>query len=207
MRFRVEPWHLRTAALLVVMAMCVVGAQEVIDHQAPWLSASAAGWLLKPLLLGAAILAASAIAFPIAERWRPATQPGSPALLRRKGAGVPQVLLAPADSVMMAGVGMLLAREPGLEILPVEPANGPALVREIQRRQPDVIIIDKEALLAEAGGLFQLLVECPGLRVVVLNPEHNTMQVYDRAQVGVKAIGDLLAVLQRAETSATSSRE
>jgi hypothetical protein len=202
---RVQRWHLKLASLVVILTVLILGEHEWVDSLTSFSDNSANGHTSELLLLGVSMVLASVIILGAALRWRPRGRSIAGPRLKIGPAATQQVLIAPAHSVMMAGVSLLLANEPSFGIHAVDPVDGAALVREIRRYRADAIVIDKEVLLFEAGGLYSLLATFPGLRVVVLNPEQNTLQVFDRAQVAIKAVDDLLAVLERTETAAVAS--
>ncbi len=210
MQHRVKPLYLKIFLLVVALTAFVLAVHFELDRYGLLPATTIDGRLLEQLVLGGMILLSIMLVIFAVQLWRPAHAAGSGIVsskAARESTRKQQILLAPADSVMMAGVSLLLASQPGFGIHSVAPADGAALVREIRRYQADAIIVDKEALLSEAGGLYSLLAAFPGLRVVVLNPEQNTLQVYDRAQVAVEAVGDLLAVLQRKETAETAGSQ
>lgn len=64
-----------------------------------------------------------------------------------------------------------------------------AAVREFQ---PEVIIIDEGALMVNLSITIRMLKQHPSARMIVLNPATNSLKVFERQMVAVRALDDFL---------------
>lgn len=74
--------------------------------------------------------------------------------------------------------------------------NESAIIGKIRELNPGVVIIYKKERLVEIQLLIQLLDECPGLKIITVNPESNSVQIYNKQRVWIKNSEDFLSMLE-----------
>lgn len=96
-----------------------------------------------------------------------------------------RVLLADDHAIVRDGVRALLEREDDLQVVAAV-ADGRAALRETERLQPDVVLID--IAMPELGGIEAATLireRCPAVRVIVLSMHASAEHVYQALQAGV----------------------
>lgn len=90
-----------------------------------------------------------------------------------------QVLILYRSSLLAQGVGNLLCKEKGLEIVSLQVSKDAIPGSYVVENAPDVIILDICDLGAETRPtILGLLEKHPGARVICLNPEDGRVDVY-----------------------------
>ena len=72
------------------------------------------------------------------------------------------------------------------------------LLKNIEAVNPSVVIIQQDEQAFDVQLLMQLLQDCPGLKVITVNPENNSIQVYNKQRVWIKEAADLLSIVEGA---------
>jgi hypothetical protein len=98
--------------------------------------------------------------------------------------------------VLAAGVEGLLARSGGFEVIRIIPGDPGTLRREVERLRPVALIVDKSVALGELAQAMETWKPRGGLRILVVHPEHNSMQIYDRREIELQSGTDLIDILQ-----------
>lgn len=96
-----------------------------------------------------------------------------------------RVLLADDHAIVRDGVRAILEREADLTVVAAV-ADGRAALRETERLQPDVVLID--IAMPELGGIEAAVLireRCPAVRVIVLSMHASAEHVYRALQAGV----------------------
>lgn len=70
------------------------------------------------------------------------------------------------------------------------------LIRELERYQPDVLIVDESIDVNYPTRLLQSLAVSPNVRVILLNGQANILHVYKKQDVLVTKASDLLSVVR-----------
>lgn len=71
-----------------------------------------------------------------------------------------------------------------------------ALVEQIQRIRPDLVILYQTKHSDDAGPLGKLIQEQPDLRMITISLENNVMQVYSKRSITINQVSDLLSVIE-----------
>lgn len=189
-------WQLQLTGMGLVLAVLILTGIELYDHHVN-------GWEdLEIIVAGELLLFAGSLLLGILLGANMARQAGlGQPQLRLAGsltsqAEKPRRVLVCADSLLTAGVGELLTHDQTLDIHRVVPADEAALLSEISRLQPDALVLDDNTPLTQPVSLLGRLAGCPQLRVVIINADHNSVQVFDHASVGHVAIEDLVFILR-----------
>jgi len=107
-----------------------------------------------------------------------------------------RVFILSARPLFGQGVESLLRRETGLEIVGRE-ADVDLAMDRIRELQPDVVVLDNSSpvcLLTPA--VMDIFAACPGVRVVGLNLENNTVCIYSGEQRVVESMEDLVEAIE-----------
>ena len=70
------------------------------------------------------------------------------------------------------------------------------LIRTVDKLTPDVVIIQQGDLYSNLNLPAKLLQDHPGLRVIVINPHDNLMEVYSKQNFMATSASDLLSVVE-----------
>jgi len=114
---------------------------------------------------------------------------------------VPHVLLIESDSLLDHGIESVLLRQPDVRLSSVSYTGDPAFLRDLVRIRPDMILLN-EAGPVNAARLFDLLANVPDLatlRVIVVRPDGNTIDLYEKRSIVATQSSDLLSLIQPAE--------
>ncbi len=90
-----------------------------------------------------------------------------------------KVLVIENNLVLGACIESLLALDPDLHVIGIAPQNEAALIQELWRAQPDVLIMDEGSRLINLTRLLCQLENYPKLRLIVMNSHNNWLQLFD----------------------------
>ncbi len=107
-----------------------------------------------------------------------------------------RVLVVQGNSLMSSGVLRLLSDEAGLKVVGTHPADEGALLTKVARFRPDVVLLEAASPLTDPVRLLSLVQHYPALRVVVMNPDRDVAEMYDRTEVAMAEVANLLAVIR-----------
>ena len=106
-----------------------------------------------------------------------------------------RILVVESDQLLVAGVESLLNGERALKVKRVVIDDEVDLTKEIKIFQPSVLIMDDRLYFAKLPVLFGLIKDYPGMRVIVVNSVENRLHVYDKREILITSINDLLATV------------
>ena len=107
-----------------------------------------------------------------------------------------RVLVVDNQGIMGGGLEKLISHDKDLEVWGIAAQYEQTLVQEIERIQPDIIILILESQLISPCRLLGLLRDYGRLRIIVVSDDSNVMDVYDKQQVTAHNQGSLLAELK-----------
>lgn len=110
---------------------------------------------------------------------------------------VRRVLIIDTRSLLVAGIKSVLSREPDLHVEAIAPEGEAALIEAIERSRPDTVVLDEGSLVFDVPGLLALLEEYPVFRVVVLRADNSVARIYDKQQVLLRQVSDLVTAIRR----------
>lgn len=74
--------------------------------------------------------------------------------------------------------------------------NRDTLIQDVKALKPGVVIIYKSESMIDIHFLIELLDECPGLKIITVSPESNSMQVYNKQRVWIRNSEDFLSMVE-----------
>ena len=105
------------------------------------------------------------------------------------------IVILEEDQLINAGVQSFLAAQDGFEIIRLESSDSAQIFQEIERIQPDVIIIDENNQVTPLNDLLSHLENLPNIRTIELNICDNQIQINDKRQVQINQLSDFISVL------------
>ena len=103
-----------------------------------------------------------------------------------------RVLIVEKQLLLGAVVQGLLSKVADLEVVGVSPSDQASLVQEIERLQPNIVILGDPSHLCEPAHLPAHLRGYPKLRVVVVSANDNQVRIYGKQQVLITRVVDLV---------------
>lgn len=70
------------------------------------------------------------------------------------------------------------------------------LIDDIKTLSPEIVIVYKSEQLIESQQLLQLLDDCPGLKIITVSPESNSVQIYNKQRVWIKNSDEFLSIVE-----------
>jgi hypothetical protein len=104
-------------------------------------------------------------------------------------------LLVFANELMFVAVMSLLKSQPDLELVGVSAPNEKELFQAIDFYKPDILILDESNSPDQSTRPLHPLLHYPELRVITLNHEDNLLHIYQKRDVMVTRITDLVSVI------------
>ena len=105
------------------------------------------------------------------------------------------IVILEEDQLINAGVLSFLAAQECFEVIGLENTEPAEIIQEIDRIQPDVIIIDQNNQNIPFAELLSYFENTPNIRTIALNISNNQIQVCDRRQVQINQLSDFISVL------------
>jgi hypothetical protein len=108
------------------------------------------------------------------------------------------------DSILDEAVATLLRRESDVQVSDVAYADDTTFLQDISRIRPDVILLNADGPL-DSVRILDLLKDLPSLaslRVIVVRPEDNLIDMVEMKRVVATQSDDLLGLIRRDEDRA-----
>ena len=105
------------------------------------------------------------------------------------------IVILEQDQLINAGVQSFLAAQDCFEVIELESSEPAQIIQQIERIQPDVIIIDQNNQTIPLGDLLSHFENTPNIRTIALNISNNQIQVCDKRQVQIHQLSDFISVL------------
>ncbi len=107
------------------------------------------------------------------------------------------VILWGREDLLGRGVEFFLNTRSEWEVIRVSDKQGvDFLTQEVERVKPDVVIIYQGNCAGDVPVPMQLLQARPGLKVITVSLENNSVEVYSKQKVWLKEVSDLLTVVE-----------
>ena len=103
-----------------------------------------------------------------------------------------QVVLWGLEDLLGRGIESFLGVEQGWNLTSVPRGASMELICEIQRQNPDVVILGKDDHEEDTALTLQLLEKYPKLRVVIVSRKNNSIEIFEKQQIWLEAVSDLL---------------
>ena len=112
--------------------------------------------------------------------------------------GAKRVLVVETGSVLDEGIKSLLLREPELQVETATYANSTTFLKDIGFVYPDVIVISEAGPLdwIQTTELLHRISPQQVLRVIVIPPGGNVLEVYDKQCLQVTHNDDLISLIR-----------
>ena len=106
-----------------------------------------------------------------------------------------RVLIIEDDTLFSNGVKTLLARQKNLEIIGATSGNIQNITAEIERTQPNAIIINDNLSIVHPHLILNLFKTYPTLRIITLSLTNSHANIYDNRAIIVTTVDDLVTVI------------
>ena len=107
-----------------------------------------------------------------------------------------RILMVNSELLLSAGVESLLSNEIDFGLKRIMLDNEIDLSDELNRYQPDTVIMDESLMMTDPSALMGLLKNGPDMRVIVLQVRENQLQIYKRHDVSISCVEDLVTVVR-----------
>ena len=99
---------------------------------------------------------------------------------------------------LLFGVGLesLLSHEHDLSVKSVPYHSKKLLAEEISQYEPNVVLIDESIRMTHLPTLFDILKGFPDIRVLVVNTQENSIQVYDKQEIQITRSLDFITAIK-----------
>ncbi len=108
-----------------------------------------------------------------------------------------RVLIVTSELLLREGIASLLSREGDFNVSTTNYIDEKTLIHEIDQNIPDVVILDERMEFSDLTILFNLLIDYPKLRVMVLSVIDNKVNVYDKAEIELSHSYDLISAIRQ----------
>ena len=105
------------------------------------------------------------------------------------------IVILEDDQLINAGVLSFLEAQESFDVIGLEGNEPMQTIREIERIQPDVIIIDQNNQTIPLGDLLSHFENTPNIRTIALNISNNQIQICDKRQVQIHQLSDFISML------------
>ena len=68
---------------------------------------------------------------------------------------------------------------------------------DIENFRPNVIVLDETSSFGELNRIFEMLKDCPELRVIVINLRNNQVSVYNKREISITQSNDLVYAIKQ----------
>jgi hypothetical protein len=115
-----------------------------------------------------------------------------------KTAAEPKTVIVWGQYDLLAeAVEHLLATRNGWKVLRVsDECDQDTLAREVERVNPEVLIIHEGALSVNGRMLIKFVQDHAKLKIITLSLENNSIEIYNKQTICINAASDLLAVIE-----------
>ncbi len=107
-----------------------------------------------------------------------------------------RILIVQSRSILVAGLISLLHEEERFDVESTVYKNKKHLQTEIDRYQPEVVIIDACLGKSRISTMLTFLESQPQIRILVVSLRESQIQIYEKQNRAVNYIDDLIRVIQ-----------
>lgn len=119
-------------------------------------------------------------------------------VINGRSTAINRVLVVDNLVLMGAGLECLLSEELTLEVFGVAIDSEAALVEDIRRLQPDIIILIQEMEITTPSRLLGLLNEYGRLRIISVSYTSNLFEIYDKQPIAINDRATLVEQIKKA---------
>lgn len=107
------------------------------------------------------------------------------------------VILWGREDMLGRGVELFLNTRKEWEVIRISDKHDARfLVREVERVQPDVVIIYQGDCASETNLPAQIITNQPNLKVILVSLENNSIEVYNKQKILVTELSDLFSIVE-----------
>jgi len=106
-----------------------------------------------------------------------------------------KVLIIHRDLLLGIGIESLLVREKDLIVKGITISS--TMSSDIENFRPNVIVLDETSSFGELNRIFEMLKDCPELRVIVINLRNNQVSVYNKREISITQSNDLVYAIKQ----------
>ena len=108
-----------------------------------------------------------------------------------------KVIVWGQDDLLSWAVNFFLTARKDWEVLSFSSDLGiDFLIRQVEDLNPDVVVVYQTKCVNSARMLMQLFYTRPELTMITVDPQENTMEVYNKKQILVERVSDLISVVE-----------
>ena len=108
-----------------------------------------------------------------------------------------KVIVWGQDDLLSWAVNFFLTARKDWEVLSFSSDLGiDYLIRQVEDLRPDVVVVYQTKCVNRARMLMQLFYTRPELTMITVDPQENTMEVYNKKQILVERVSDLISVVE-----------
>jgi len=107
-----------------------------------------------------------------------------------------KIVLWGQDDLLSSSVELFLTSQQGWDVLKIsQEENFEALILEVEKVHPDVVIIQQGDHASNSYPLMKLIEDHPKLRVITVSLRNNMMEVYSKQNVLIESASDFISVI------------
>ncbi len=108
-----------------------------------------------------------------------------------------KVIVWGQDDLLSRAVNFFLAARKDWDVVSFSSERGiDFLIQQIEILKPDVVVVYQTKCVNSARMMMQLFYTRPELTMITVNPQENSMEVYNKKQVDVQEVSDLISVVE-----------
>jgi len=108
-----------------------------------------------------------------------------------------RVLIVTSELLLSEGIESLLSHEDDIIVIGTQFTDESDLAKDIDHYQPDVVILDERLEYSDLTKLFDLLIDFPRIRMMVVNVIDNKVNVYDKSEFEISDSNDLVFAIRQ----------
>ena len=106
-----------------------------------------------------------------------------------------RVMLIKSGRFIGGVISSLFKSNEKLTVIETQPQDGTALINEVKKHHPDVVVLDDTLKFEYLNDLLPFLSRSEGFRIIIVNTSSNQIEVYQRNSMPVRQSADLFAVI------------
>jgi hypothetical protein len=106
------------------------------------------------------------------------------------------IVLLGEDTLLGSAIEILLAPRKDWQVVKMQTDIVPSMIHNIEMLAPSAVIVFQHERIGGTKMLMQLLEDCPGLKVITVSMDENSIQVYHNQMIWVKEAADLLSAVE-----------
>jgi DNA-binding NarL/FixJ family response regulator len=111
-----------------------------------------------------------------------------------------RVLVVQGDHLLSDGIANLLTRESDFSVINTPFTSGAALIDQIEKIQPSVLILEENNGFGEVSPLFRLLKNTHEFRLIIIDEWKNLIHIYEKQEIPIAKSADLIAAIRRKQS-------